>query len=58
VIFNRPFDDKSKLVIRLETETKLYGQDLIRQGEIDLVWSFRLDNENAASLFLKTLPNN
>lgn len=49
--FNRPFDDQSSLVIRLETEAKLYVQNLIRQGEIELVWSFMLDYENAANPF-------
>jgi hypothetical protein len=49
--FNRPFDDQSSFVIRLETEAKLYVQNLIRHGEIDLVWSFMLDYENAANPF-------
>jgi hypothetical protein len=49
--FNRPFDDQSSFVIRLETEAKLYLQGLIRQGELDLVWSFMLDNENGANPF-------
>lgn len=49
--FNRPFDDQSPLVIRLETEAKLYVQDLIRQGELNLVWSFMLDYENGANPF-------
>lgn len=49
--FNRPFDDQSSLVIRLETEAKLYVQGLIRQGELDLVWSFMLDYENGANPF-------
>lgn len=49
--FNRPFDDQTPLVIRLETEAKLYVQDLIRQGELNLVWSFMLDYENVANPF-------
>jgi hypothetical protein len=49
--FNRPFDDQSSLVIRLETEAKLYVQGLIRRGELDLVWSFMLDYENGANPF-------
>ncbi|MCL2089018.1 MAG: hypothetical protein FWH14_06010 [Oscillospiraceae bacterium] len=44
--FNRPFDDQSSLVVRLETEAKLYIQDLIKEGDLDLVWSFVLDYEN------------
>ncbi len=41
--FNRPFDDQSQLRIRIETEAKLYVQDLIRQGTLTLVWSYILD---------------
>ena len=35
----------------LETEAKLYVQELIRQGKISLVWSFVLDYENNANPF-------
>jgi predicted nucleic acid-binding protein len=49
--FNRPYDDQSFLVIRLETEAKLYVQELIREGELELLWSFVLDYENSASPF-------
>ncbi|MCL2337813.1 MAG: PIN domain-containing protein [Firmicutes bacterium] len=49
--FNRPFDDQSSLIIRLETEAKLHVQDLIRQGKLELVWSFMLDYENDANPF-------
>jgi predicted nucleic acid-binding protein len=49
--FNRPYDDQSFLVIRLETEAKLYVQELIREGEFELLWSFVLDYENSASPF-------
>ncbi len=47
--FNRPFDNQSSLIICLETEAKLYVQELIRQGELELVWSFMLDYENDAN---------
>lgn len=49
--FNRPFDDQSSLVIRLETEAKLHVQELIRKGELELLWSFVLDYENGANPF-------
>jgi len=49
--FNRPFDDQVSLVVRLETEAKLHVQELVRQGMIDLIWSFVLDYENAAHPF-------
>lgn len=51
--FNRPYDDQSLLVIRLETEAKLYVQELIREGELELLWSFVLDYENSASPFVE-----
>ena len=47
--FNRPFDDQSQLRIRLETEAKLAIQGLIRSRNLDLVWSYILDYENAAN---------
>lgn len=49
--FNRPYDEQSSLVIRLETEAKLHVQDLIRQGKLELLWSFVLDYENGANPF-------
>ena len=49
--FNRPYDDQTSLIIQLETEAKLYVQDLILQGKIDLIWSFVLDYENNANPF-------
>lgn len=47
--FNRPFDDQSQLLIRLQTEAKLYVQDAIRQGTFTLAWSAVMDLENAAN---------
>ncbi len=47
--FNRPFDDQSQLLIRLQTEAKLYVQDAIRQGTFALAWSAIMDLENAAN---------
>jgi predicted nucleic acid-binding protein len=35
----------------LETEAKLHVQELIRQNELALVWSFVLDYENGANPF-------
>jgi predicted nucleic acid-binding protein len=49
--FNRPFDDQSHLVIRLETEAKLQIQNTINSGEVELVWSFVLDFENGDNPF-------
>ena len=49
--FNRPFDDQASLIIQLETEAKLYVQELISQGDLSLTWSFVLDYENSANPF-------
>lgn len=49
--FNRPFDDQSQLRIRLESEAKLAIQALIRDGKLELVWSYILDYENGANPF-------
>jgi predicted nucleic acid-binding protein len=47
--FNRPFDDQSQLVIRLQTEAKLAIQESIQEGLHSLVWSSILDLENSAN---------
>jgi len=47
--FNRPFDEQVSAAIRLETDAKLYVQELVRSGELELCWSFVLDFENAAN---------
>ena len=45
-IFNRPFDEQLQIRIRLETEAKLFIQDNIKSGKIDLIWSYILELEN------------
>lgn len=47
--FNRPFDDQRHIKIRLETEAKLFIQEKIIEGQIELVWSYILDFENEAN---------
>ena len=49
--FNRPYDDQNNLLIMLETEAKLFIQNLIQTGELELVWSFVMDYENNANPF-------
>ncbi|AEF85452.1 conserved hypothetical protein [Treponema primitia ZAS-2] len=49
--FNRPFDDQASLVVQFETDAKLRIQELIKQKELELVWSFVLDYENEANPF-------
>lgn len=47
--FNRPFDDQRSPIIYLETEAKLFVQDAIKNGTIDMCWSYMLAYENAAN---------
>ena len=49
--FNRPFDDQGQLRIRLEAEAKLMIQEEVRNGGIQLVWSYILDYENDKNPF-------
>ncbi len=49
--FNRPFDDQSKLRIKLETEAKLQIQMDVRSKSYELVWSYILDYENSKNPF-------
>jgi len=49
--FNRPYDNQNDLLIFLETEAKLFIQDIIHSGKIMLIWSFVLDYENEANPF-------
>ena len=44
--FNRPYDNQNNLLILLETEAKLFVQNLILTEKIELIWSFVLDYEN------------
>ena len=49
--FNRPFDDQSQLLVRLETEAKLYIQEEIKNETFELVWSYILEQENRENPF-------
>jgi hypothetical protein len=49
--FNRPFDDQRQTRVRLEAEAKLCIQEHIRNGTLELVWSYMVDFENAANPF-------
>ena len=51
--FNRPFDDQEQLTIRLETESKLYVQQMIIDKKVELLWSFILDYENNDNPFIE-----
>lgn len=45
--YNRPFDDQTQMKIYLEAQAKLYVQAKIKEGKLDLVWSYVLDYENS-----------
>ncbi|MCM1040404.1 MAG: hypothetical protein NC314_09665 [Roseburia sp.] len=44
--FNRPYDSQALMRVSLETQAKLYIQDLIRNKEIELATSYMLRFEN------------
>lgn len=45
--FNRPYDDQTQIRISLETQAKLYVQDSIKMGKMELVTSYILWYENS-----------
>ena len=49
--FNRPFDDQSRLSVRLETEAVLFIQQKIKEAKVELAWSSILDFEIKRSPF-------
>lgn len=52
-MFNRPYDDQTHILIRLEAEAKLQIQQLIRDGQHQLIWSYILDYENAKNPYVE-----
>ena len=49
--YNRPYDDQSQIRIRIETQAKLYIQQLIREQKLELATSYVLLAENYANPF-------
>ncbi len=49
--FNRPYDNQESLKIKLESDAKLYIQKKIKEGLLELVWSYMLDLENSDNPF-------
>ena len=49
--FNRPFDNQSSIRVKLETDAKLFVQLKVKEGKIELIWSYMLDFENEANPF-------
>ena len=48
--YNRPYDDQTQIRISLETQAKLYVQDLVKDKKLDLVTSYVLWYENVNSV--------
>ena len=51
--YNRPYDDQSQFRIHLETQAKLYIQDLIKCNKVELVTSYILEYENGRNRLLQ-----
>ena len=51
--FNRPYDIQSHLIVELETIAKLKVQELIADGEFEMVSSYILEMENDANPYLE-----
>lgn len=51
--YNRPYDDQSQIRIHLETQAKLYVQDLIKSNKIELVTSYILEYENVKNRLMQ-----
>ncbi len=45
--FNRPYDDQTQIRISLETQAKMYIQDLVKEKKVGLVTSYVLWYENS-----------
>lgn len=43
--YNRPYDDQSQLKVAMETQSKLYIQDLIKEKKVELITSYMLRYE-------------
>jgi predicted nucleic acid-binding protein len=50
--YNRPFDDQSQIRIVLETQAKLFIQNLVMERERELVWSYISTHENENNPFV------
>jgi len=51
--FNRPFDDQTSIRIKIETEAKLFIQEQIVIGKLQLIWSYVLEYENMQNPFIE-----
>jgi len=44
--YNRPFDNQSDIIVKLESEAVSFIQEQIKLGKLNLVWSYIMDYEN------------
>ena len=49
--YNRPYDSQEQLKVAMETQSKLYIQDLVKAGKLDLIGSYVLDYEVSQNPF-------
>jgi len=49
--YNRPFDNQSNIVVKLEAEAVSFIQERIKLGKLDIVWSYIMDYENSFNPF-------
>ena len=50
-VFNRPFDDQQDLIVHVETIAKLAIQQMVKDGNLELLWSDILYYENDENPF-------
>jgi predicted nucleic acid-binding protein len=49
--YNRPFDNQSDIIVRLEAEAVSFIQEQIKSRKLELVWSYIMDYENSFNPF-------
>lgn len=49
--YNRPYDNQSFITIALESQAKLFIQDLVKKNKLQLVTSYVLEFENSENPF-------
>ena len=49
--YNRPYDDQSQMQVSLETQAKLYIQEMVREKKYELATAYILRYENNANPF-------
>ncbi len=43
--YNRPYDDQTQIRVALEAQAKLHIQELVKDGQLELIGSYTLDYE-------------